>query len=188
MNVYDFDDTIYDGESVVDFFFFYLKKDITLLRFIPHMIVGLFKYKTGKITIDMALQTYANLAQDYIANIPNRESVVREFWDLNEHKIKPFYLKQKKPSDIIISSSPTILLDEILRRLGIKNCICSEIDPDTGALEFACFRENKVKAFKSTYPDIELENFYTDSVNDMPLVEIAKNAFMVTKDKIEKIK
>ena len=32
MNVFDFDNTIYDGESIIDFFFYYCKKDKKLLH------------------------------------------------------------------------------------------------------------------------------------------------------------
>lgn len=188
MNGYDFDDTIYDGESVVDFFFFYIRKDPKLLKYIPHMAVGLFKYKTGKITVESALKTYEKLVQDYIASIPDLEEIVREFWDKHEHKIKPFYLEQKKDDDVIISSSPTVLLGEIFRRIGVKNSVCSELNPETGKLEYACFRENKVHAFKDKYPGVKLDKFYTDSVNDLPLVELANEAYMVKRDRVERIK
>ena len=35
MNVYDFDNTIYRGESAVDLFWYYLKQDKSLLRYVP---------------------------------------------------------------------------------------------------------------------------------------------------------
>ena len=35
MNVYDFDETIYDGESSVEFIAAYLKKDPSVIRFFP---------------------------------------------------------------------------------------------------------------------------------------------------------
>ena len=35
MNVYDFDETIYDGESSIEFILAYLKKDPTIVRFLP---------------------------------------------------------------------------------------------------------------------------------------------------------
>ena len=39
MNVYDFDNTIYDGESAVDFFMFCLGKDIKLIKLLPLLVV-----------------------------------------------------------------------------------------------------------------------------------------------------
>ena len=45
-----------------------------------------------------------------------------------------------------------------------------------------------MKAFFEEYPETEIENFYTDSLNDAPLIEISKNAFLVKGNKITKIK
>ena len=56
MNVYDFDDTIYNGESVMDFFFYYLKKTPYLVKFSPRVFYALYKYKRGKITVEQALE------------------------------------------------------------------------------------------------------------------------------------
>ena len=48
MNVYDFDNTIYDGESILDFFFFYLKKTPYLVKYIPKVFYALYKYKRSR--------------------------------------------------------------------------------------------------------------------------------------------
>ena len=39
MNVYDFDNTIYRGESVLHFFFFYIKKTPYLIKYIPKVFL-----------------------------------------------------------------------------------------------------------------------------------------------------
>ena len=35
MNVFDFDGTIYSGDSTIDFYFFALKRNVKLLLFLP---------------------------------------------------------------------------------------------------------------------------------------------------------
>jgi phosphoserine phosphatase len=45
-----------------------------------------------------------------------------------------------------------------------------------------------VPAFKERYPDEAIKNFYTDSINDKPLMDLAENVFMVKGDKIKRIK
>ena len=45
MNVFDFDGTIYDGDSSIDFWLFCLKNDISLIRFFPLQLTGFFLYK-----------------------------------------------------------------------------------------------------------------------------------------------
>lgn len=188
MNVYDFDNTIYDGESVVDFFLYYCKKDISLLRHIPALIKALFKYKAGKITVEQALSKYGKTVADYYAKHPDIPEETEHFWNCHMHKIKSFYKDLQSDDDLIISGSPEFSLCTICKRLGIKRYIGSLIDTDTGEISRLCIRENKVKAFFEEYPDTPIENFYTDSVNDLPLIEISENAYLVNKNKITKIK
>ena len=45
MDVYDFDGTIYDGDSSIDFYLFCLKKYIKLLRYIPGQVLYSILYK-----------------------------------------------------------------------------------------------------------------------------------------------
>ena len=49
INLYDFDKTIYDGDSSVDFFLFNLKKQPLLFFHIFKMFYVLIKYKLKKI-------------------------------------------------------------------------------------------------------------------------------------------
>lgn len=187
MNVYDFDNTIYDGESVVDFFLFYCKKDKSLLKHIPSVFLALLKYKQGKTTIEAALSKYGKQVGEFYRNNPDIEADMELFWDSHMHKIKPFYKELQTEDDLIISGSPEFSLDIICKRLGIKRYIGSIIEKD-GSIPRLCIREAKVKAFFESYPHTEIENFYTDSVNDIPLIEISKNAYLVKGNKITKIK
>lgn len=45
MNVYDFDGTIYNGDSSVDIYFFLLKRYPKLIAYFPKQILGIVKYK-----------------------------------------------------------------------------------------------------------------------------------------------
>lgn len=188
MNVYDFDNTIYDGESVVDFYLFCARKKPSLIKYFPLMLHMLVKYKLGLISISELENKAAKYALNIFSSIDSSEKAVSEFWDKNEYKIKDFYKRQQREDDIIISASCSFLLYEICRRLGIKNLICSEIDLSSGKINQVCFRSNKPLILKKLFPNIDLENFYTDSKNDMPMIEIAKNAYLVKKNRIIKIK
>lgn len=188
MNVFDFDNTIYDGESVIDFFLWYCKKDRSLLRYIPSVCVALIKYKRGKITVEGALSKYGALVTDYLSKNGGIYGECSAFWDCHIHKIKPFYKEVQSDDDLIISCSPEFSLKVICERLGIKRYIGSVIDEQNGEIKRLCFRENKVGAFLKEYPDAEIENFYTDSMNDKPLIDISKNAYFVKGNTITKIK
>ena len=65
MNVYDFDNTIYRGESGADLFFFYLKRDPKLLRKVPWGLKLLAQYKSGRMTLQQVLETYSDEVVGY---------------------------------------------------------------------------------------------------------------------------
>lgn len=188
MNVYDFDNTIYDGESVVDFFLFYCKKDKSLLKFLPSLICALLKYKQGKISVEEALSKYGRKFSDYYSRNIGISENLYIFWNKNMHKIKPFYKQIQQDDDLIISGSPESSLEIICKRLGIKQYIGSIIDPETGKIQRLCIREKKVEAFRNLFPDAKIDNFYTDSVNDTPLMQLSENVYLVKGNKITKIK
>lgn len=188
MNVYDFDNTIYDGESSVDFFLFCIKRDKKLAKLLPVMIVKLIKYKMCLITVDELKACAEKYAYVFIESVEDVRGFVKEFWDLNFHKIKEYYKNQKRKDDVIISASCSFLLDDICKRLDIKTCICSVIDVKTGHFEQVCFRSNKVDLFYKKFPNGVIHNFYTDSMNDKPLIDISENAYLVKGKNVKKIK
>lgn len=188
MNVYDFDNTIYKGESAIDFFAYYLKHDLKLLAYVPKVIVALFRYKARKISIDEALSEYGTLVENYCRGIEDLQGDIEKFWDINIKKIKPFYADIRKDDDVILSAGFDVVLEEMGRRMNIKNIVATETDRENFKILNFCFRENKVKAFKARYPDAVIENFYTDSLNDQPIIDLARNAYLVKGNKITKIK
>lgn len=189
MNVYDFDETIYDGESSVEFFLYYFRKDPTLIRFLPDVMKALFLYKREKISLDSFINDYGSTIEDYIqTHKSDFEKCVDDFWNKKMKKIKPFYLERQKEDDVVISASPDFLLREACNRLGIKNLICTHIDLETGKLSHPCFREAKIDCFKEVYNECEIDDFYTDSMNDKFLMPFAKRVFIVKGNKVEQIK
>ena len=186
MNVYDFDNTIYDGESVVDFYLFLLKKNPRLISFMPKMVWMLIKYKACLVSEEELLkkaQRYAISLLPYIKD----SRVVSEFWNENQKKIKKFYLDRHREDDVVLSASCNLLLDEMCRRLGVKTIISSEVDVDTGEILQVCFRNKKAEIFKKYFPDAVIDNFYTDSMNDRSMFSLAKHIYLVKGNKVKEI-
>ena len=50
MNVYDFDGTIYNGDSTRDFVFYLIKKYPRMIRYMPAFIFAAMKYRFGIIS------------------------------------------------------------------------------------------------------------------------------------------
>lgn len=179
MNVYDFDNTIYDGESTFDFFFYCVKKQKSVIKYLFPVVRTLLQYKMCMISIEALETRCEKYMVDFLSRIKNPKQLIVEFWDKNEHKIKSFYFEQKRDDDVIISASCDVLLKEICKRLDIKNLIASEIDFDKMKVKNLCYGENKVRIFNKLYPDAVIDEFYTDSKNDLPMAKIAKKAFFV---------
>lgn len=189
MNAYDFDETVYAGECSVEFFLYCFKADPSLIKFLPSVIKAFFLYKREKITLEQMLNDYGKVIEDYFSTHSlNLEEAVVKFWDKHIGRIKPFYLKQKKDDDIIITASPDFLMQEVCRRLGVKNLICTKFDVGTGKIEKPCFREAKIDCFRERFPDVRIDEFYTDSMNDRFLMPFADKVFIVKGNKITQVK
>lgn len=188
MNIYDFDNTIYDGESAVDFYNFCLKKDIKLIRLLPLMSVKLIKYKLCLITLDELKWYVEKYAKELLDDFEDLDDILTEFWKKHIRKIKPFYINQKQDNDIILTATFGFLIKIPMEQLGIKHVLSSEINIETGELEQLCFRENKVGLLKKYINTAEKVCFYTDSMNDKPVIEISDEAYLVKGNKIKKLK
>ncbi len=189
MNVYDFDNTIYDGESCFDLFLYFIRKKPSLALLLPKVLFAFAKYKRGKVTAEGFLTQYAPKVEEMFLAIPDIETAMNDFWDKNIGKIKPFYDEIRKEDDLIITASPDFSVKEVCNRLGINHYLATVFDIKTGKILHFNLREMKIKAFFDAYPDCEIEAFYTDSPkNDKPLIDIAKTAYEVKGDKIIRIK
>jgi len=190
MNVWDFDNTIYRGESGMHFFWYYLKRKPSLVRHAPKVFRGIYDYKRGNIGVDDVYKRVGDVLTSFLteAGGKNLADDARDFWDKHEHRVLPFYAQLQQPDDLIISAGPEQSLREICGRIGVKRFIGTVIDDEERRVKFVCFRENKVKAFHEQYPGAQIENFYTDSHNDKPMMDISKHVFLVKKGKVTQIK
>ncbi len=187
MNVYDFDDTIYNGESIVDFFVFCLKKDYRLIAYVPTAIYLLKKYKKNQLDIK-ELEAYIERFINQAIDIEKYEQYIEEFWKCNSKKLKPQFMEQIEENDIIITGCPSFLFDAIKNKINTEHIICSDFDMKKKKLNFICLGQNKVEILKKRYPKAKINKFYTDSLMDKPLMELANEVFLVNKNKVTKIK
>lgn len=180
MNVYDFDKTIYHGDCTFDFYKYCLKKDKTIVFLVPKVAFACFRYLAGFITKEEFKETFFQ----FLFKFKNLEEMVEDFWNLNQHKIKKFYLKNKRKDDLVISASPEFLIKPICNRLNIAS-MGSRNDINTGKFTgLNCHGKEKVRRFYEVYKNGVIEEFYSDSYVDDPLAQIAKKAYMVDGEKL----
>jgi phosphoserine phosphatase len=183
MNVYDFDGTIYDGDSSVDFYLFALAKRPALLFLLPLQLWGMLTYL-------LRLRSKERMKEAFFSFVPRipLESMVNEFWKSKSCKIKPWYLEQKRSDDLIISASPEFLLEPVAREYLRCALIASNVNPKTGAYRGKnCYGEEKLRRFKERYAGERIDSFFSDDYADMPLMRVAEQAFLVKKNKIIKM-
>lgn len=184
LNLYDFDKTIYDGDSTIDFYKFMLKNNFRIIKYLPKQILFIIKYKIGKITKEQMKETFFLFLKDF----NNTDDLINIFWQKNKRKIKKWYLNMEHHNDIIISASPEFLIKPIGEILKVKDVIASKNDIKTGKYDGSnCYGNQKVMRFKEKYKTEEVLNAYSDSLSDMPMLELAKNKYLVNKNKIKKI-
>ena len=82
VNVYDFDNTIYDGETLVDYIMYFVKTDPKIWKYIPKLLVIAFKDRFNLFTFKEALDAYASFLEEYYVNINPSENIV-DFWNKN---------------------------------------------------------------------------------------------------------
>ena len=158
MNVYDFDDTIFRGDSTRAFWAYCLKRAPGLARFLPRQCAA-------------------------AVRVPDADAWAEDFWRTHERRFRPWYLAQKQPDDLVVSASPEFLLAPACRRLGIRPPIASRVDARTGRYTgLNCKGAEKVSRFREQYPDAEIGQFYSDSRSDAPLAHLARRAFLVRGD------
>lgn len=182
MNVYDFDNTIYDGDSTFDFYIFSLKRHKKIILYFPSLIKSALKFylfkrgtKTEFKEVMYRFLRYVNYPKD-----------LDDFWQTHKKNIKKWYLDQQKADDIIISASPVFLLKPICKDLGIKYLFASIVDKNTGEYTGVnCHGKEKVTVFNNAFTDVIIDEFYSDSKSDTPLAEISNKAFLVYGDKIK---
>lgn len=115
MNVYDFDGTIYNGDSSVDIYFFLLKRYPKLIAYFPKQILGMVRYKLHLSSKEEMKEMYFS----FLKGVQTDKTFVDDFWKQNQNKIKEWYLNQKRKDDVIISASPEFLLKPICDILGM---------------------------------------------------------------------
>lgn len=182
MNVFDFDKTIYDGDSTLDFYIFCLCKNPLLCRYIPSQIFAVIKYHVGHSNITQTKE----ICYSFLNSTHDIEELIEEFWDKNMKKIKTWYLHKHQDDDVIISASPEFLLYPACQRLGVSTLIASLVNPENGKHTGKnCSGDEKVRRFKERYTTESIDEFYSDSNSDIYLARMSKSAYRVSGNRIE---
>lgn len=182
MNVFDFDKTIYDGDSTQRFIVFLVRRYPRLLLKLPGFAVNalLFGLKLRR-KQDFKERMFAA----FFSGVPDIHARLREFWDENMGGVKKWYAAVQRPDDLVITASPVDIVRPCCERLGIKRVMGSPVDMTTGRYFGPnCHGEEKVRRFGMEFPGETVEEFYSDSHSDDPMARIAQKAVMIKGERL----
>ena len=183
MNVYDFDDTIYDGDSTVDFYLHCLRTHPRIAVCLPKQAFAFALKALHRISTTQLKERFFC----FLPLLPDAQALAESFWDQNLRRIRPWYLARKQADDLVISASPAFLLAPACRRLGIRPPIATQADPHTGRISGEnCKGAEKVRRLHAVYPDAAIGAFYSDSHSDAPLARLAQEAWLVSGDALKR--
>lgn len=180
MDVYDFDGTLYKGDSTADFLRFCAGRHPRILTTLPRTALAAFEC-LGLRWISKT--QFKEMLYRFLPKVPDIHREVEAFWASHERKIAGPCRPQ--PGDVVISAGPEFLLRPMCEKRGLA-LIASPVDPITGrTLGPNCSNEQKVVRLQAEYPDKPVRRFFSDSHNDDPLAALAQEAFMVKSGRLE---
>jgi phosphatidylglycerophosphatase C len=181
INVYDFDHTIYRGDSSLHFYFFCILRQPLLLRYFPSQ---LWHFALFKLKFESRTQFKSNFF-GFLRSIDDIVQFVDIFWDKHYSNIKDWYKKSDHARDVIVSASPDFLLYPAFRKLQARMLIATKMDGKSGIISGNNCRGNeKVARLQKELPDAYIEKAYSDHVSDTPILLLAKESYVVKGDKV----
>ncbi len=177
IDVFDFDETIYDGDASRDFLLFCLRTQPGAWRELPRQAWAAGLFALGRLSRDR----FKERSFAVLKRLPDPAAVVDEFWGRHRRKLAPWYTAQHQPADVIISASPEFLLAPVIAELG-GVLIGTRMDPTTGAIDgHNCRGEEKVRRLRAVEPDAVVDRAYSDSLSDLPILRLARRPYLVRK-------
>lgn len=181
--VFDFDGTLYDGDSTIDFWLFAIRRQPKTILALPRQLWAGTAFALKRITRDEFKEAFFSFLP-YITHI---EHLVENFWRINLRKIKPPIASRLTKGDYIVSASPQFLLAIPAARLG-AHLIATKVDPATGKLRGRnCRGSEKVLRCTTEGAPIPFSECYTDSMSDLPLTEISASSFLVKGNRVSNL-
>lgn len=179
MNVYDFDNTIYRGDSTFQFvLWLYVHRPLTLLSVPRTAVCGLLY----ALHIMKKLTFKQNLYHMFVF-VKDMEKAADAFADSHMDRIKTWYLQQQREDDLVISASPEFLISRFCRRADIRSVMASRVDMHSGRYSgLNCHGAEKVRRFRKRFSDKAPQGFWSDSLSDSPLACISEKAWIVRGD------
>ena len=180
IDVYDFDGTIYDGDSTVDFVRFALRRHPRVILGLPRVALEAIRLAAGR----SSLTRFKSVLFHEMSRRFSLEDEARAFWQSEGTRRKLGAWFQTTPRDVpivIASASPEFELRYAAGLLGVEMLIGTRCDPATGLLTGPnCKGEEKLRRIEEAVGPYTIRAMYTDSVkSDGPLLRVAQEGYIL---------
>lgn len=177
IDIYDFDKTIVPFDSGSLFCGYCALHYPWIILLMPVVAVGAILMVLKIISFT----SFKRLCFIFVPFIP-LDKAVKGFWDRHEHQVHKWFYERKRHS-VVISASPDFLLEEIHKRLGFEDLICTRHNRKTGVIIGEnCRDEEKVRRLYELYDkeSIHVVDVYSDSLkHDKYIFSLGENCYHI---------
>ena len=138
------------------------------------------EYKRGMVSFERVKEAMLS----FLFQIDDLDKYIEGFVNSHMKNIKPWYLSRKSDYDIVISASYELWIVPFCRKLGIKYIIATKTDKDGNIIGRNCKGQEKLKRLTLIIPNAQIVTSYSDSESDLPILEVAKTAYVVEGNKL----
>lgn len=185
--VFDFDGTIYKGDTTRDFcWYFYQKKPLRSY----YLLIQLASWVLWRLKLLTTTQFKSTFIQ-FLNRIEGEQitGLLNSFWEEKKSLVHANLvleisrLKNEGVHIVVVSASPELFIKPFCLSLGVDTVLGSELKVlnNKYSLLINCRGEEKLKRLKRAFPDFELIAAYSDNKDDDVLLKTAKNGCWVKK-------
>ncbi len=187
LDVYDFDGTIFHGDSTMHFWLYCLRKKPSLIKHLPKQIGALIMMALKRWDLTRGKGVFFCFMRDM-----DVEQMARRFWDDpgTKKRLGAWFAPQDSELPIVIASaSPEVMLAPIAAAYGVRHLIGTRVDVATGQLIGKnCKSAEKIERLKQFDPDAKVRAMYTDDVRaDGPLLALAQQKYLVKNGRVTRL-
>lgn len=178
VDIYDFDKTMIPFDSGSLFWAYCLLHYPWIILVGPYQFVAGLLYLFGVWDLTKMKGPFFS----FVTLIPVKKAV-KKFWDRYEKYVFDWAKKENRERfSVVISASPDFLIKEIAGRVNFDDLICTTHDKHGMIVGRNCHDIEKVNLFRKKYPDTEVINVYSDSIeNDKFIFALGKNCYHTIK-------
>ena len=187
IDVYDFDGTLYDGDSTADFVLFCLRRHPALLLSLPSVARQALRALTGRGSLTQMKSTLFSR----MARRVDLQAEAKRFWQSPKTRQKLGAWFQHTPRDlpiVIASASPEFELQSAADILGVGMLIGTRCAADGSLIGRNCKGEEKLSRIREAVGDFAVRAMYTDDARaDAPLLAAAEERYLVTHGTVRRL-